>query len=137
VYANRVRSDGAILDGAGGFRVLPPDHNDAVLSVASGMPGHFLVITEAEREFVPRTLGSIVNMNDAPILRQARFTPTGTEISWEAQIGATYQVQTTGNFQGWTDIGPQIPAQNAIVTFTDPAPPAQQKFYRVLRIAAP
>ena len=76
----------------------------------------------------------------APGLMISSFTtmmtgPDMATVTWGAIPGSDYTVQVNSDMMttNWTDVG-SLTASNVVEAVTDPAPPAPNAFYRVLRV---
>lgn len=56
---------------------------------------------------------------------------TAGQLEWPSAPGVSFTVQRSENLTGWTDIA-TIPGTAGTASYTDPAPPTGQAFYRIL-----
>ncbi|MHB8521324.1 MAG: lamin tail domain-containing protein [Limisphaerales bacterium] len=76
------------------------------------------------------------NLAPAPRLLGASFAPSGDVVfAWAARPGKSYRVQSTDDLSAanWLDLGTNVVASGAIVSFRDARVASRHRFYRVIQ----
>jgi len=114
-----------------------PADNRSSMPVFSG-DGHLLVFQTWASDIAPLDFNHGSDVLALSFL-YATILPAsnplqGPTLSWTARPGETYQVQTNGtlNAAGWQNAFGTITIIGNQARFTDPAPAANQKFYRIV-----
>ena len=110
----------------GGIHVPEDDLHGRIIGAATGTAAFSLA-----RQYWSGSIGS-----SSPTAT-ASPTAAGLSLTWNSLRGAWYRVESSSDLQSWSPLGPAVQAYLPTTTWTDPSPPARQRFYRIVQRFSP